>query len=330
MKPLAMLAPLALVLLAQEEFEKPAFQGTPVEAMAAIARLATEEPARAVVLAQEFSADDERPEPLRAEFHYAEGVVRHMQGAWASSEVRLLSAAALAGPGELRLAALYNLGTLRLESAERLRVSFAEMAQAAAAGQPREDRELPDDPIAVLRSAYLSAKVELLDRLKLDFAHEDTRANLELVQRRLRELDEAEQPEEEPDQEDQEPQDEQEGEDQEQQDGEQSEDGEPQEDGEDQEQQGEDQPQEDGQQPEDPPDDPGEGAADQTSNDQQRPTEELPEPMPHETSADTAERVLSREEVLRLLDQLKQLEEEAQSLEALLRQSRRIPVEKDW
>jgi hypothetical protein len=40
--------------------------------------------------------------------------------------------------------------------------------------------------------------------------------------------------------------------------------------------------------------------------------------------------VLSHEEVMRLLDRLDDLEDEAQVLEALLRATRRIPVDKDW
>jgi hypothetical protein len=40
--------------------------------------------------------------------------------------------------------------------------------------------------------------------------------------------------------------------------------------------------------------------------------------------------VLSREEVQRLLDQLSEIEEEAQAVRARLRERRRRPVDKDW
>jgi len=54
------------------------------------------------------------------------------------------------------------------------------------------------------------------------------------------------------------------------------------------------------------------------------------EAPPTRRSAREEERVLSREEVQRLLDQLQEIEEQARAVRALLRERRRIPVEKDW
>ena len=40
--------------------------------------------------------------------------------------------------------------------------------------------------------------------------------------------------------------------------------------------------------------------------------------------------MMSREEIQRLLDQLAEIEEEAQRVQAALTKKRRVPVEKDW
>ncbi len=301
---------LALVLLTpQEEIEETfTFQGTPAEAMASIEKLSDlEEAGRAIKLAEEFAGDEERPEPLRAEFHYAIGVVRARHALALPAQDAFNTARALAGPGELRLDATYNVGTLWLEHAEAQWQAFQESG-----GQPPPGQEPGEDPLGVIRGAYLLAKDGLIERLRGDWRDEDTRANLELVQRRLRMLDaieemqqEQEQPEdqqqeeqgqeEQPQDEHQEPPEEQEGEG---------------------EQQLEEQPN-----PEESEEGTGEG---------EQQTGELPEVEAPPPGEPDAERRMSREEVMQLLDKLQELEEERELLEALLRQRQRVRVERDW
>jgi hypothetical protein len=329
MKPLC----LALVL-AQAVLEVPlGFSGTPEQALASIAELATAEPERAARIAAEL-ATSSHPEPLRAEFRYAEGWLLAQGGAGGepnhgAAAAAFASARALAGPGELRDAATYNQGTVELLLAEDLRARTLAQPPGAGVGDA-------SDPLAELRQAYLRAKATLVARLRSQAAHADTRANLELVQRRLREIEELErqreeQQQEEQQQEDQEEDQGQEGE-QEPQKGDPGEENQDQPPEEDPEGENPDASKEPGEgQPEDEQKPPGEDAAEPAAPEPagERPGE-LPEPKPSAAPGAPAERVLSREEVLRLMDKLEALDEEAAALEALLRASRRVPVEKDW
>ena len=315
-----------IALAIQEDLETVVtFEGTAVEAMNAIVELAPDEPDRAGALANELASDETRDEALRAEFRYAEGLVRAQQEVFRASSAAFASCRALAGPGELRVLATYNQGTVELLQAEAERLATYERLEAqAASGQPPPETD--ESPFAVLRVLYLRAKATLLEGLRADFSHEDTRANLELIQRRLAELDELEQQSEEQEQPEQQPEEGEEG-DEEQEEGEGEEgEGEGSE-GEDQE--GEQQEGENQEQGEPPPDQ-GEGAAEETNQESMPQNEELPEVQEHEMPEQAAERLLTREEVMRLLDKLGQLEEEADALETLLRASQRIPVEKDW
>ena len=320
----ALLCAAALALSQGQALEvDTSFQGTPAEALAAVQNLAGGEPERAAALADSFAKDERHPEALRAEFRFAQGVVLAGAGGDGPAAQAFASARALAGPGELRIAATYNQGTAELRAAEALRMEtfrrLQDPAGAGAAAAPGSGA----DPLAVLRQAYLRAKGTLLERLRADFTGEDARANLELIQRRLRELDELErQAEEEQQQQEQQQEEQQQGEQDEQQKSE-GEEGEQQE-GEGQESQQSEQPGEE--QKEEQPD---QGAADPLQDLQ--PSGELPDVQPgDESSGEPAERVLSHEEVMRLLDRLDELEDEAQVLEALLRATRRIPVDKDW
>jgi hypothetical protein len=324
----------ALLLLAQQPALEvdTRFQGTPAEAMQAVARLSAEEPERAIALAASFAEDEERPEAVRAEFRYAEGLALAGAGGLGPAAQAFASARALAGPGELRTAATYNQGTAELLAAEAQRLqTFKALQDPAAAGAPAG--AAAGDPLAALRQVYLVAKATLVERLRADFADPDTRANLELVQRRLRELDDLEQQQEE---EQQQQQDEQGDPNEEDQQGEKGE-GKPDESQGDEEQQeqqeqgekGEEQAEQQGKPPPAPADDPN--AADPANQEAPQPSgAEEREAAANEGQGEPAERVLSREQVLRLLDKLDSIEEEAATLEALLRASRRVPVDKDW
>ncbi|MCZ6596194.1 MAG: hypothetical protein O7B99_00990 [Planctomycetota bacterium] len=310
----------ALLLSPQERLETPELQtgfgGTYVEALRAIQRLSNgEEPARAARIADDLVADEERAlsEPQCAELRYAAGV------AWARADRPLdargafHSARALAGPGELRRDATYNLGVLRLEQAEELRARLLDPgAQAPAA--PTAAAEEEADPIAVARAVYRQAKKLLVECLRADWRDERTRANLELIQRRLRELDELERQQEEQQEEQQE---------QNAQQGEQG--GDPERREEDQDQEQEDQ--------EDSSDENQEKDARQETGESAPPREVLQQELPEgqdRFSEQPAERHLTREEVMRLLDKLADIDEEGELLRQLLKKSERIPVEKDW
>jgi hypothetical protein len=305
------------------------FQGTPREALAAIRSLGADEPERAIALARELATDASLAEPLRAEFRFAEGVVTAGMSPTASIDA-FLSARALAGPGELRAAATYDQGTAQLQHAEALREeAFRQMTDPAAQGAA--STAALEDPLGPPRRAYLAAKRTLLELLTSPNAGDtaDARANLELIQRRLRELDELEQDEpEEPqdpqagDQEQEEPQ---EGDEEQAQD-----EGEP---GEDEGSSGEQEQEERPGQEEQQQEQPGEPDVNAPEQEPAIPdTGEIPEEVPPAESADaeSAERVLSREEVLRLLDTLAELEAEREKIDAELRAVRRVPVKEDW
>lgn len=312
----AQLASLALVALApQEELGGGlSFRGTPAEALASVERLSDlGEAGRAIKIATEFAHDEEAGEPLRAEFHYAIGVVRSRHQLASPAEDAFLSARALAGPGELRLDATYDAGTLRLQRGELL---WSEFLQSG--GQPAPGRKEAEDPLGPIRAAFLAAKELLIERLRGDWRDDDTRANLELIQRRLRMIDALEQMQQEEEQPDPNESSDEEGEQ-----------GDPNESGD--EQQGPPEDQEGGEQP--PAEgDPNRDESEDGAGEQPQPQPgELPDVDPQQVAAEQdAERHMSREDVMRLLDKLQQLEEEQRLLEALLRERRRIPVEKDW
>jgi len=273
----------------------------------------------------------EEPRPLRA----------YLGGLSGFEQARVF-----AGRGDLRLRAIYNLGCLHLLDADAWRAEIPEIAQAQGGGQGAPagsgmagmagmggmspagaEGEEPPDPLANARAGYLRARDWLVQRLKADWHDEDTRANLELIQRRLRELDEIEKEREEQQQE-QESDENQEGD----EDQNNEEDGES-EDSENQEQDGNPEDPDDGQEgdQQQDPGDPGEGEKPEEQQ-QQQPDEGQEEqaPQPHEGNPENAERHLTREEVMRLLDKLSQMEDEYRALQESLRAARRIPVERDW
>lgn len=277
-------------------------------------------------------------ERVRAEIHYARGVAlcegeRFVEAADAFDRAR-----ALAGPGELRRDATYDLGTAWLFEGERRRAAIPELGGATqgapgagAGGLPGPPGALgapagkggaapggfggagapaaaDEDPIAVARRAFLRAREGLLERLRLDWRDADTRANLELVQRRLRELDELERRREEQRQEEQRKEKEQKSSEEQKPDqkGEQDRQQDEQQDGPKDEQQAESKPEE--------------------NNSQEGSEQEESSAKPQEGE----ERFLTREEVQRLLDRLKQIEEEGEQMRAALRRAQRQRVNKDW
>ncbi|MAB79804.1 MAG: hypothetical protein CMJ89_10675 [Planctomycetes bacterium] len=258
----------------------------------------------------------------------------------------------LAGPVELRLRAIYNLGCLHLFDGEDWRSRIPEIAEnggaaqslpgmaapgspalgssgMGGAGQESNSEEEPPDPLEEARKAYGRSMAWLIERLQADWRHVDTRANLELIQRRLGELDDIEKQRQE-EQEEEEDGEQQEGEDGEQQEGE---DGEQQE-GEDGEQQENDEPQggdQEGENQDSKKEEPEPGEEQKQEEQQEgEQGEEQETPKPHEGNPEKAERHLTREEVMRLLDKLSEMEEQYRAFQEAMRAARRIPVERDW
>ncbi len=255
----------------------------------------------------------------------------------------LQQARLLAGPGELRLAALYDAGTLQLYSAEREFRAVVDadlLAQSAGpqmpgAGAPAPD-ELPD--LEALAERFRVARGPLVEHLRTGSAPKDVRANLEWIQRRLRDLERMAEEQEQQQQENEEPQ---EGEDEEQDPGpDEQESGEDSQQDESGEQEPSDQEGEQGEQPEDPSQ-PGEEEAPepQESEGADEAAEDGPEEGPEEGAseqegeAQAASEVpaLSDEEIQQLLQRLQQIEAQVEERRrAVLEQSSKRGVLRDW
>ncbi|TAJ14563.1 MAG: VWA domain-containing protein [Planctomycetota bacterium] len=291
------------------------------------------------------------------------------------------SARVLAGPGELRLWSSYNAGGVALAQAEELRAARAAAAasgaplaapapNAAAPGGAAPGGAAAADPAAErakVKDAYQQARALLLDRLRLDGADADTRANLELAVRRLRELEREEQAEQQKQQQDQ-PQDPRD---------EQKKDSQDPSSGSDSKSDPESQPDPKQQDPSDPkqqdpskqdpskgaqgkpdpnktddkPADPqqGEQPQQQDAQGEPKPDEKPAEPKPTDAQKPGEEKPgaekpgdaqppppgldpskLTREELVQLLDRLADIEKEAQRVRMAQRRVGRKPVEKDW
>jgi hypothetical protein len=324
-----LLLPLALAALQGTSAEEP----TPPVLLDRLVRLTAERDFEAARAAGDALLARDLDDAWRAEVQHARGVSLALAESYEEGADAFRSAAALAGPGALRDGALYGAGTSLLFRAEELFLEIPEVrerrglpplpdpgaAPAVPPGAPGPpvptgaapaDDDAPD-PLEVAREAYLAAKDRLLDRLRHDWRDVDTRANLELVQRRLRELDdiEREREEQEPPPPEQQPDPEQ---------GEGDGEGEPQEDP--PEQPPEQQP-EQGEDPgEEPPEMPPEG-----EQEAEPPPAPTPEPPAPEELAP-----LTPEQLERLYDALQEAEQEMRDLRRAMRSASAPRVEKDW
>ena len=316
------------------------------------------EAAESLLAGPAFEAAEERQ---RAALHYGVGVARHRAGDREGAIDAFLSARDLGGPGDLRLDAAFNVAAVLLELAEEVRMTVPEIGgqppgppgaatgggplagSGGAGGGARPAPVLPGldeaeaegpDPLEVAEQAYRTARGAHLDRVRLGLPDEDTRANLELIQRRLRELEEIRrQREEQQDQQEQQDQDQSqqsdEGDSEDQQDpqeqdeseqSEQEQDDSEQDPSESEEQSGEEDEQ-----------DPSESEEQESSEEEQEPSDQEQEQQAEPDRAEPVEeQMMSREEIQRLLDQLAEIEAEAQRVQAALTRKGRIPVEKDW
>lgn len=282
--------------------------------------------------------------PERAEVLYAAGLVSVESEQRTRGEDEFGRAQALAGPGELRLVSGFQLGTTALLEGETWRAQIPEIqaksgaapgapAQAQppapqpsasnASGAPGAPAE-PPDPLAQARAAYLRARERFVERLRADWRDADTRANTELVQRRLKELDEIEQQRKEQQQDQkndkQDPNSEKK-----------------------QDPNSKPKPDDKNEPPKDPSEDPQQ-KPDQDKPDEQTPDEQKPDdaqkPDPQKPDEKQAgeqpdpakmeERQLTKEEMTRLLDLLEQRDEQWKKLQQQLQSSRRARAKKDW
>jgi len=266
----------------------------------------------------------------RAHLRYAKGIVLDRLGEIAPALMEFQAAAALAGPGEIRTRGLYNRGTIQLLATEAKRDGFIEESKAQAGGGapvpsppplPGAPDEEPENPIEVLREGYGKARNFLLEHMKLDSSHVDTRANLELIVRRLRELDLIEEQQE--DQEQDQEQEEQDGEESEDSEEESDEASEPEEDSPSDE---DSQSSEESEEPEDEEGEPEEEPApsEEEQEQEEAPKEEEPAGAPMQLED------MSPQELARLLDDLSALEEKQAALQKRLQGARQVPVDRDW
>jgi len=294
----------------------------------------------------------------RAEIHFARGVVLRRAERPEDAEAAQRLARGLGG--EARQDAVYELGHIAFVRGETWRAEIPEIAgpQGPGAGGPGASgpgasgpgAPVPaaptsppgasgasgagddgPDPLDEARRAYTQALETFVERLRLDWRDADTRANVELVRRRLRELDELErQRQEQQDQQDQ------------------SEQGDPKDDSEQKpSDEKKDPQQEDGQQkqspdePQDPesptdPEDPNQEGEQPESEEQpgeqpegEEPQPENPEDAPQPTS-EPQEGALTKEELQRLLQQLEARRERGAEVQQALRRRARGHSARDW
>ncbi|MBL8804889.1 MAG: hypothetical protein JNN27_23025 [Planctomycetes bacterium] len=303
--------------------------------------------AESVLAAPTWSVAAEREQ---AEFWFAVGVARGAAQAYPQAADAAHAARGLSGSSELGLSSGYNAGAFRLVHAERLRQDIPQIRerlklpplapsaqgipQPGGAPQGPVGQETASDPIAVARGAYLAARADLIERWRAG-PDADTCANLELIVRRLRELDELERQNEEQQNESSERENKDQKKDPQQQD---KQDPSQQQD---QQQNEEQKDEQDPKEQQDKPEDSEQDAKDeQKQNEESKPEseqdkqEQQGEQQPPKDGADPAQeqeqRVLTPEEVQRLLQQLDKIEDQAAQVQAALRRAKRVPVKKDW
>ncbi len=261
----------------------------------------------------------------RASVQFARGVALVRAEKRAESDEAFEKARALAGPGELRLDATYDLGWTALEEGEKLRAKIPELNGGAAAAPLAANPAGPDptapDPLDLARAAFSKARERFVGTLKANAKDEDARANVELAQKRLRELAEIQKKrEEEKQKQDQQKKDEQKkDQDKKDQDKKDPQKKDSSSDDKDKkkpdEQPKDDKPKDDKQKKDEPKD---------QESDKDKKEKKQAQPQP------SKEEQLTKEEVMRLLDTLKDREEEGKKLLEQLRRARRAKVKRDW
>lgn len=248
--------------------------------------------------------------------HYTRGALDEAEDAWQSARGF--------GSGAGSLAACDGLASLDLEVAEEQFAQIPEvqgqtnnaLAPNFTAPPPATgaDGEEAPDPLALARESYLLAREHLIERLRVEWRNADARANVELIQKRLHRLDEIEEERKQEDgqeRSDDESQDEEaENSDDSSDEGSEKSDDEPQESDEQKDSEGDGDPKDDEEDPSDP--------------------EEQTEDGEGEEEAEPEERLLTREEQQRLLDELRRHNEKGQKLREQLARMRSRSTDKDW
>jgi len=284
----------------------------------------------------------------QAEFWFAVGVARGAAQAYPQAADAAHAARGLSGSNELGLASAFNAGAFRLVHAERLRQDIPQIRERlklpplAASANPQlggapqgpVGQETASDPIQVARGAYLAARADLIERWRAG-PDADTCANLELIVRRLRELDELERQNEEQQNESSERQNKDQKQDPQQQD--KQDPNQQQDQQQNEEQKGEQDPKEQQDKPEDSKKDEkdeqkqdSKPESEQDKQEQQEQQEQQPPKEGADPAKEQEQRVLTPEEVQRLLQQLDKIEDQAAQVQAALRRAKRVPVKKDW
>ena len=240
---------------------------------------------------------------------------------------------ARAAGGDVSLDAVYDLGTLDLEVAESIRATIPEVSGGPPppppSGKDAASGGEEPDPLDLARAAYLAAREDLIERLRMGEG-DDARANVELALRRLRELDEIQrQREEQQEQQDQ------------QDDGETSDDPQENEGSEDEEQDPSDsekEPEEQDGDQESESDQPSEEEQEEEPEEGEQPEPELEEDPDEEQEGEQGEpeeepegeELMTAEELSRILDRNRKHQEKGEGLRRKLRIGRKEPARRDW
>jgi hypothetical protein len=316
---------LAVLFLALALQPPQPFEGTLAQGLKRVEELALSgKKAEALALAEELRAG--RSSRVVAAVEYARGLV-HAGAGERDPAAEAFQRARADGAGELRLAAMYNLGSLALQQGEEWyhklpEVSGKPAAAAPAAAPAAGPGQAPEpDALAEARKSYLAARERFLERLRAQWDDADTRADVELVQRRLKRLDELEKQRKE----------------EQQKQKQDSKDGKDKQPPQDQKQPPDPDAQKNDPQKQDKPEDkpPTPDPADKDKQPESQPEQPKPEePKPGDAQEPqpkpAPQMQLSKEEMTRLLDKLQQLEEQAAKLRAQIHKARRQAVKKDW
>ncbi len=266
---------------------------------------------------------------LEARLRWTLGVARAQEGAVETAEEDF-QAVRGSGDGELRQHGMYGLGWLDLDLAEELFETVPEVKGATQnAMSPGYQPPAPGggeegaDPLPLARKAYESALEHYLERLRADWRDADTRANVEWIQRRLREIERIEEERTQDEgtdrsQEDPQEQDQQEEEEQSESSGDQ---GSPS----DEEQ--EEEPQEESSEESDEEQE-GEQQDSETENEEE--PGEQDEEAEGEQDAEQQELHLTDEQMKRLLETLMQHNKEGEELREVMQSQGRQSTDRDW
>jgi hypothetical protein len=250
----------------------------------------------------------------RASVHFARGVVLARAEKRGQAGEAFEKARALSGPGELRLDATYDLGWTALEEGETQRKQIPELGGTppppAALVPPTPGAPPPPDPLQIARAAYTLARERFVERLKLDARDPDARANVELAQKRLKELAEIQQKRDEEKQKQEQEKKDQEKKDQDQKD------------------EKKDEKNDDAKDPKQ--DSKSDEQKKKEEEDAQKKDEEQKKEKKDAKPESSKEQLLTKEEIMRLLDTLKDREEEGKKLMERLKRANRSRVKKDW